>query len=116
VTGFGPRADGLRLIRIALVAVGVGTVINSVGMVLLFSTIQGERAANIRRACLDTNDRHARTVNELDRLLAVRTRGMTTSERKAVEASRAATVVLIASLAPRRDCDLVVREQVGGAR
>lgn len=74
--------------------------------------IQAERAENIRRNCQDTNDRYTKTVHELDRLLAVRTRTMTSTERKAVMASRAATVVLIASLAPRRDCDRVVAEQV----
>ena len=119
MTGFGPRAGGLRLIRIVLVLVAVGTVTNTSGMVALFllnadrvDQINQERAENIRRACEDTNGRYAKTVRELDRLLAVRTREMTSSERKAVMASRAATVVLIASLAPRRQCDRVVKEQV----
>lgn len=123
MTGFGPRAGGLRLIRIVLVCVALGTIANTLSTVILFvangarvTQINEERADNIRRNCQDTNGRYAKTVAELDRLLAVRTRGMTPSERKAVMASRAATVVLIASLAPRRDCDRVVAEQVDTGR
>lgn len=36
MSALGPRAAGLRLIRLALVAVAVGTVINTAGMVGLF--------------------------------------------------------------------------------
>lgn len=119
MTGFGPRAGGLRLIRMVLVCVAVGVIANSGSTVLLFGAnaarvdqINEERADNIRRACVETNGRYSKTVAELDRLLAVRTRGMNREQLKAVEASRAATVVLIASLAPRRDCDRLVASQV----
>lgn len=75
--------------------------------------IQAERAENILRACHDTNQRYAKTVSELDRLYAIRTREMTAEQRRAVEASRKATLVVIAAIVPPRKCADVVREQVG---
>jgi hypothetical protein len=119
VSALGPRAGGLRLIRLVLVAVAVATVLNTGGMVALFllngdrvSQIQEERADNILRSCEDTNARYRTAVRELDRLLAVRTRDMTVTQRRAVEQSRASTVVLIAAIVPPRRCAEIVREQV----
>lgn len=51
MTGFGPRASGLRLIRIVVVCVAVGTVINSTGGVLLFISNQA-RGEDIRSLSL----------------------------------------------------------------
>jgi hypothetical protein len=72
-----------------------------------------ERAANVQRNCLETNDRHDNTIDALDTLLAVRLEAaQTKAERARLRDSRSNTVLLIDALSPRRDCDELVRRTI----
>jgi hypothetical protein len=113
----GERAGGLRLIRIVLVAISCGVVLNTTGVVVTFffnadrvDQINEERAANIVRSCEDVNARNLAAVRELDRLLEQRSSNATPEQ---VERSRETTTALIDALVPRRDCGRLVRLQVG---
>jgi hypothetical protein len=113
----GERANGLRLIRIVLVCLCFGVIMNTAGIVTTFvfnadrvDQINQERAANILRTCEDVNARNAAAVRELDRLLEQRSSNATPEQ---VERSRETTTALIDALVPRRRCADLVREQVG---
>jgi hypothetical protein len=112
---FGPRAGGLRLMRWLIVAVSLGTAVNSATTVLLFRAnaarvqqIQAERALSSFRFCSETNARHDATLEELDRLVA----GLPRAQRVRARRGQAGTVALIEALAPRRDCRALVKRQV----
>jgi hypothetical protein len=105
MTGPAPRADGLRLLRLvvfgnslAIVAV-VGLLVLGLGM------IQASRADSIRRACVEQNERHDRTLRTLDALLTARAEGVSRARLERLKESRASTVLLIEALAPRDDCE-----------
>jgi cell division protein FtsN len=78
--------------------------------------IQAERARNVRANCLDTNDRHDRTIATLDRRLQVAVRRAPPAQARQIRASREFSVALINALAPRRDCERLVKRQVRTAR
>lgn len=116
MSALGPRAGGLRLIRLVLVAVAFGTMINTSGGVVLFllnsdrvDQINEERARNARLSCEDVNARNTAALRELDRLLE-RTPGRMSAAQ--VRRSRENTRALIDALAPRRDCAALVAQQV----
>jgi coenzyme F420-reducing hydrogenase beta subunit len=71
--------------------------------------IQDERAANIRRNCEDVNDRHDETIMRLRALVESMPAG---ARRSRAEQGMAGSVALIDALAPKRDCDRLVRQQV----
>lgn len=73
------------------------------------SQIQAERARNVRSACEAQNARHDNTIRQVDRLIAE----APPSRRARAGAGRAGTVLIIDALAPRRDCDALVKSQVG---
>jgi hypothetical protein len=79
------------------------------------AAIQQERVTNIRDACEQQNLRHDETIATLDKLLARRLEGASDETRAQAEQSRAATVLLIEALAPKRDCEQVVRAQTGAS-
>lgn len=79
------------------------------------AAIQAERVANIRNACEQQNARHDETISTLDRLLDRRLHGLTAEQRAQAEQSRAATVLLIEALAPKRDCEQVVESSTGSS-
>lgn len=115
MTGF-PRAGGIRLLRFVLIAVAIGTVINTAGGVVLFlfngdrvSQINQERARNVTQNCEDVNARNRASLQALDRLLAERSADASPEQ---IRRSRASTKVLIDTLVPRRDCRALVRQQV----
>lgn len=119
MTAFGPRAGGLRLIRIALVAIGVGVMLNTCGVVMTFflnadrvAQINQERFENTRRNCEDVNRRHDRAVRTVSEILGPRLLNAKPAERARLEASRETTVLLIEALTPKRDCARVARELV----
>lgn len=74
----------------------------------LTDEIQVQRADSIRLACVEQNFRHDRTIAALDTLIAKVPPG----RRERARQSRAGTVLLIESLAPRRDCEGLVRRSV----
>lgn len=68
--------------------------------------IQASRIESARRVCLEQNERHDRTIAELDKLIR-----LAPSDRRAqAETSRAYTVRLIDALVPHRDCKTVVNQ------
>jgi hypothetical protein len=110
------RAGGLRLIRIVLVCLAFGVILNTAGVVTTFvlngdrvDQINRERTRNIVRACEETNARNAAALAELDALLADRSADATPRQ---VARSRANTKRLIDALVPRRDCAAAARSQV----
>lgn len=96
--------------------------------------IQRERARNIRSSCQAQNKRHDDSVDTLNRVVLERLTGkpapivMTSAEikirlaaalkladppvRKQVQQSVGSTTLLIEALAPKRQCDDLVRQQV----
>lgn len=117
MNGNGPRAGGLRLIRFVLVALCISAVAQSAATILLWQSngarvaqINNERAANVLRSCREVNQRHDNTIRALDELLKRADRQATPEQ---IERSRASTTLLIDALAPKRSCDLLVRQQVG---
>lgn len=116
MNAFGPPVSGLRLIRIVLVLVALGVIINTTGNAVLFllnadrvDQINEERARNTYSACLETNARHDRTLAELDRLVALTPAG---PRRERARAGRNNTAALIGALVPKRDCRALVARQV----
>ena len=114
-----PRVSGLRIMQIVLALVGVGVIAMGVLVGVLFgrvhaqfAAINNERARNVLVACRETNRRHDATIAELDRLLRIRTPHPTPAERRQIAQSRAATVLLIDALTPKRDCAALARRQV----
>lgn len=82
--------------------------------VWLFSTVNADRAKNIRRSCEEATVRHDNTVRRLDVKLAQAARGVTPARARQIRQSRDFTVSLIDSLSPVQDCDALVRKQVRG--
>lgn len=78
----------------------------------LVGRIQDERAANILRACEEQNARHRETIETLDERIRIASRTASPARVRRMHESRAATVALIAALAPHQDCDEVVRRSV----
>jgi hypothetical protein len=76
--------------------------------------IQGERARNVQDNCEQVNQRHDNTIVALDGVLDQARKTAGPAQRKQIQQSRAATVLLIDALAPKRDCNALVRRQVGG--
>lgn len=76
--------------------------------------IQQERAANIVRGCRDQNKRHDDTVMQLDALLTIAKLSVAGEPGRAeqIEQSRDFTVALIDALAPVRDCQAVIEQQI----
>lgn len=60
--------------------------------------------------CQSQNQRHDRTIAELDRELARAMRHATTARRAQMAASRAYTIALIDQLAPRQNCSAIVAQ------
>lgn len=81
--------------------------------VLLFERINSERAANIARACQETNQRYDTTVNRLDAGYRKALKGASADRRNQIRESRQFTIGLIQGLVPRRDCGDLTRGQVG---
>lgn len=77
------------------------------------SDIQESRAANVLEQCREQNARHDAAVHALDRLLADAAQDATPRRQARLDRSRAATVLLIAALAPRRDCVRRTQRLVG---
>jgi hypothetical protein len=75
--------------------------------------IQRERAEAIRVNCQEQNVRHDLTIRKLDELIDRLPPGR--RKRRAVS-NRDGTVALIEALAPKRDCERLVRESVQTAR
>ena len=78
MTGF-PRAGGLRLIRVVLIAIALGVVVNSTGSVLLFVSNQ-TRANDIRTLTLQTSADAKQTTAALCALRSDLERRVATSE------------------------------------
>jgi hypothetical protein len=74
--------------------------------------IDASREAAFVQSCEEQNDRHRRTVKELDRIVAKAERSVPRRQRQAVRASRGPTVLLIDELAPLRSCRAIAKESV----
>lgn len=74
--------------------------------------IQDERARSVRDSCEEVNRRHDSTIATLDKLLAK----LPPSQRGRAKSNRDGTVLLIEALAPKRDCEALVRRTVGHRR
>lgn len=75
---------------------------------VLFSRIQDERAAATLQNCLAVNDRQDVTKARLDELITA----LPPRRRVRAEAGQRGTVLLIEALAPKRDCEALVRRNV----
>lgn len=76
--------------------------------------IQAERERNVLRACLETNARHDRAVERLDRIIDAMPSG---PELDRARRNRDSTVALIDALQPHHaDCMAEVGRQVAGER
>lgn len=135
------RIPGLRSARLVIASIGVGTVANSIAVVIAFSQVHAqvqainvERARNITASCEQTNQRHDDTIAALDRTMLERLTGQRVSLgisdtkvraelaaalkkakpplRRRAQQSLVATVLLIQALAPHQDCVVLVRRQV----
>jgi hypothetical protein len=78
--------------------------------------IQRQRAASLRLLCVQQNHKHDRTLRTLDRRLELRVKTASPERAQEIRASRASTVALIDSLAPRQDCGAFVRQQMRARR
>lgn len=96
--------------RLLLAALCAGTLANSFAVVAAFFSIQNQREASIRAGCLEQNQRHDGTVSTLDMGIDSFPPG---ARRERAERSRRFTLSLIESLAPKRDCDALVRKSLG---
>lgn len=116
-----PRTDreeqpaSRHVAAIVTVIVGIALILNSLGAVIALENnqarikqIQRERVSAVLRNCVDQNQRHDRTIRELDRLI----RHVRPSQRTRAVQSRAGTVLLINSLAPKRDCRRLASQAV----
>lgn len=110
------RIPGFMVIRLVLVAIGVGVVCLSILVGTLFNRVNGEfvalnqeRARNVQQNCMDTNRRHDATLRQLQRLVDELPPGP--RKVRAVQ-GMAGSVALIDSLAPKRDCRALARRQI----
>jgi hypothetical protein len=109
----GRLVAGLAAILVAVAFAGwvVGSAINSNGQTAANAQdfarrIQSERLRSIAANCKATNERHDKTIETLDKLIARVPPG---SRRDRAEASRASTILLINALVPKQDCAALVR-------
>lgn len=77
--------------------------------------IQQSRVDNTHTACEEQNDRHDRTIAELDALIAAAEKDPSVSARRIarIKRSRESTARLIQALAPHQDCLELVRDRFG---
>lgn len=68
--------------------------------------IQRSREETIRRACEQQNDRHDKTILQLDAIIADMPSG---PARQEAEQNRDGTILLLDALVPKQDCDRVVQ-------
>jgi hypothetical protein len=66
--------------------------------------IQDSRAENVLSACREQNGRHDASIAALDRILDKAGEGASPERLAQIRQSRTSTVLLIAALAPKRDC------------
>lgn len=71
--------------------------------------LAADRNESILRACEQQNERHTRTIRELDRILHRAERVAPPLRRAQIQESRASTVLLIDQLAPYENCQQQVR-------
>jgi hypothetical protein len=103
----------LRALVVATLALGVVSILLIGANSERVDEIQQSRVDITRQTCEAQNDRNAKTVRAYDvRIAAARTSGQLTREQIArLQESRAFTVALIDSLAPRQDCAQLIRER-----
>lgn len=77
----------------------------------LADQIQQERARNMRDGCVAINQRHDDSITKL-RVILEQTVAAGRSRERAEQGFKS-TVFLIDALVPKRDCERLVREQVG---
>lgn len=97
-------------ILLAMAAVTVGVVRSQQAI----DRINSERSHNTLVACLDLNQRHDDTLDEIDRLVA-KAKKKSPERAKQIEASKGPTVLLIDALAPKRKCKELAAKAVGGS-
>jgi hypothetical protein len=99
-----PRADGFRIIRIAVAVVCVAVIILSVALVFAFKAIQHSREQSVRTSCQESNMRHDQTIAKLDDLIRHAAKTSSPARIRRMKKSRTGTVALIEALTPKRDC------------
>lgn len=90
------------VVLLAAILISLNTMANAT------QQINAERERNIRAACEAQNKRNHNTIQQLDALIAK----APPERRERAAASRPGTVLLINALAPRRDCEALVRSQI----
>lgn len=75
--------------------------------------IQASRIDVALTTCRDQNARRTNTINQLDDIIAKRSKGAPPAERARMRTSRAFTILLIDALAPHQDCNKVIHERYG---
>lgn len=71
--------------------------------------IQTQRVTNTLANCKDQNARHDHTIDALDKLIAMATKGIPPAQAAEMKRGRASTILLIDALAPKQDCERRVR-------
>lgn len=74
--------------------------------------IQDSRRTSIKEQCKDQNSRHDHVITALDVALAPRLKQGNPKQDAAILQRRVSTILLIDALAPKQDCDQVVKERV----
>lgn len=72
------------------------------------SNIQSQRKESIRRGCEDQNARHNNTISILNSLIAK----LPPDQRARAQANKEFTILLINALAPKQNCNLLVKKAV----
>lgn len=72
------------------------------------NAIQAERARSIRMSCEDQNRRHDSTIKTIDKLISK----LPPDRRAAAKSSRASTILIINALAPKQNCNYLVKNLV----
>jgi len=76
--------------------------------------IQTQRADAIRSNCRDQNARHDDTIHALDTVLAKYLKTATPQQAAQLRGVRSQNVLLINALAPKRNCETLVKQQTEG--
>lgn len=110
-----------RIYMIAIAAgIALGVALGVAGGVLVglsarTDDIQRSRAENVRSACLEQNARNRASLSALDTVLAKAGVGAGRERKEQLRQSRESTALLINALAPRRNCELRVKQLVGAS-
>lgn len=102
---------------IAFAIIGVTSMLGLVGFSVNLGSIKDARKEFVRITCLDTNQRHDKTYEQLIALAnADQARAPDEAAREEIRRRRDVTLALIDALAPKQDCTYLEKASVGDAK